>query len=177
MIFQELIRQKTSSVEILPIVHVPYRSLARPSRTRQKMVPGHRGVKVYPMLFDANVNPTRNMSSTPVWRYCFDPEWLFFMLVIALCIGFGLMPLLLKNSFTTWRSLYTLTQYAHFDRNYWQNMTSICCYCLDPEWLFFMLVIALCIGFGLMPLLLKNTFDSVKQDQDIFTYTNKPIEY
>ena len=94
MIFQELIRQKNSSVEILPIVHIPYRSLARP-----KIVPWHRGVKVYPMLFDTNVNPTRNMSSTPVWRYCFDPEWLFFMLVIALCIGFGFMPLLLKNSF------------------------------------------------------------------------------
>ena len=91
---------------MLPIVHIPYRSLGRPSCTRQKIVPGHRGVKVYPMLFDKNVNTTRNVSSTPVCRYCFDPEWLFFMLVIALCIGFGLMPLFVKNSFTNWRSQY-----------------------------------------------------------------------
>jgi hypothetical protein len=28
------------------------------------------------------------------------------MLVIALCIGFGLMPLFVKNSFTSWRSQY-----------------------------------------------------------------------
>ena len=106
MIFQEFIRQKTSYVEMLPIVHIPYRSLGRPSCTRQKIAPGHRGVKVYPMHFDSNVNTTRNISSTPVCSYCFDPEWLFFMLVIALCIGFGLMPLFVKNSFTNWRSQY-----------------------------------------------------------------------
>ena len=96
--------------------------------------------------------------------------WLLFVLDLDWCLYFWKTPLQLEDP-------NTLTQYAHFDRNFRQNMTSICCYCLDPEWLFFMLVIALCIGFGLMPLLLKNTFDSVKQDQSIFTYTNKPIEY
>ena len=161
---------------MLPIVHIPYRSLGRPSRTRQKIVPGHRGVKVYPILFEANINTTKNINSTPVCRYCFDPEWLFFMLVIALCIGFGLMPLFVKNSFTNWRSQYfesnaqTLTE--TLGKTWLQSVVTAL-----TKWLFFMLVIALCIGFGLMPLLLKNTFDSVKQDESIFTYTNKPIEY